>query len=42
VNGILEARFNGGIGETIVNTSEAIAVNDGTYHTVTVAKKNRK
>jgi len=41
VNGILEARLNGGVGETILNT-EVIAVNDGAYHTVTVSKKLRK
>ncbi|XP_054153012.1 laminin subunit alpha-2-like [Oppia nitens] len=41
VNGILEARFNGGVGETILN-AELMAVNDGAYHTVSVSKKVRK
>lgn len=41
VNGMIEARFNGGFGETILN-SELIAVNDGAYHTLTMSKKLRK
>ncbi|RWS26450.1 Laminin subunit alpha-2-like protein, partial [Leptotrombidium deliense] len=40
VEGLLEARFNGGAGETTIFSE--IRVNDGNYHTVTISKRNRR
>lgn len=40
VDGLLEARFNGGGGESMIITDHR--VNDGKYHTVTVSKRNRR
>lgn len=40
VGGLLEARFNGGAGETpLISESR---VNDGKYHTVTLSKRHRR
>ena len=40
VGGLLEARFNGGAGETpLISESR---VNDGKYHTVTISKRHRR
>lgn len=40
VGGRLEARFNGGSGETIIILDDK--VNDGVYHSVLIRKKQRK
>ncbi|KAF8792889.1 Laminin subunit alpha-1 like protein [Argiope bruennichi] len=40
VNGFIEARFDGGNGEAIIESNKTY--NDGNYHTVTVIKTHRK
>lgn len=40
VGGLLEAKFNGGAGESFLISDNR--VNDGVYHTVTVSKRHRR